>query len=219
MEAPYKYMRNELVFPVLLEISHNNSNPFWQGIFENIAYGKSPSGCYITGSGFITCGIKNKELSYCLRDIEKSPIQIEKELILLFQTRLNLMSSVDKEKKYELFMKTLKRLQATNLSARWTDIRRKNIKELLIEMYFIMKIKARECTVEEAKKLLRSVSTGLIFKFMSNDDIVYSNGKIRSINMNTNPKQTETRTAVAMKPKTEKIKVETNSKWLKFISL
>jgi hypothetical protein len=63
----------------------------------------------------------------------------------------------------------------------WTSIRKKNIKDLLIENYVIDMKNKYSLTVKQSKYLLSVIFIAMIFKVITVKDIKYENGKIDNI--------------------------------------
>ena len=63
----------------------------------------------------------------------------------------------------------------------WSNIRKKNIKDLLIESY-IIDMKNKHClTIKQSRTLLSLIFIGMVFKVITVKDIVYENGCIKNI--------------------------------------
>ena len=56
-------IKKEILYPVFLECLQFINDAFWENIFEDLAYGKTPYGTYIN-KDFLCCNYKNKEFSY-----------------------------------------------------------------------------------------------------------------------------------------------------------
>ena len=65
-------MKKEIIYPVFLECCQFTIDSFWENIFEDLAYGKTPYGTYIN-KDFLCCSYKDKEFSYKIerKDSEK----------------------------------------------------------------------------------------------------------------------------------------------------
>ena len=63
---------NELIYPIFLEVcKYADEDIFWKYVFEDLAYGRSPYGTYIT-KNFMCCNYKGKEFSYKI-EVTKQP--------------------------------------------------------------------------------------------------------------------------------------------------
>ena len=98
----------------------------------------------------------------------------------LFAKKLGLLSSRDKLKKKLDFNNIEEELKFNK--NKWTDIRKKNIKDLLIENYVIDMKNKYSLSNKQSKNLLSSIFIGMIFKVINIKDICYNDGKINNIN-------------------------------------
>jgi hypothetical protein len=63
----------------------------------------------------------------------------------------------------------------------WNNIRKKNIKDMLIENFAIKMKNKYSLNLKQSRKLISSIFIGMIFKVISAKDINYENGEILSI--------------------------------------
>ena len=85
--------KKEIIYPVFLECCQYTNDIFWENIFEDLAYGKTPYGTYIS-KDFLCCNYKDKEFSY---KIEKKPSnQLYSDIYGLLHKKLGLLSQRDK---------------------------------------------------------------------------------------------------------------------------
>lgn len=168
--------KRDIIYPIFLECCQYADDAFWENIFEELAYGKAPYGTYIS-KNFLCCSFKKKEFNY---EIEKKNAKtIFTEIYNLLTKKLGLLSQREKVKKMKHFMD----LEETMINSRkeWSSIRKKNMKELLIEMYVIrMKIK-HSLTIKQTRYLISIICIAIIFKVIISKDIDYSNGRINHI--------------------------------------
>ena len=73
-------IKKDIIYPIFLECSQFITDKFWENIFEDLAYGKSPYGTYIS-KGSLTCKYKDKEFIYKLE--KKDPKILYTEIYLL----------------------------------------------------------------------------------------------------------------------------------------
>lgn len=169
--------KKELIYPFLLNCCKYTEDSFWKIVFENLAYSKAPYGVYIF-KDFLSCSYKDKEFSYKI-DKNKSPQILYKEIKKLLKTKLGLCSNIDLQNKKELYENVEKYLE-TNRDD-WKKIRRKNIKDQIIEEYIINNMKKFDITVREAQRLLSIITLSLQFKVITNKDIDYKDQQIYNI--------------------------------------
>lgn len=169
-------INKEIIYPVFFECSEFATDNFWKNIFEDLAYGKTPYGTYIN-KDFLCCSYKNKEFSY---KIERKDYQIIYEDIYnLLTNKLGILSRKEKVKKLVAFHKTENRIK--EFRQEWSNIRKKNIKDLLVEKYVIDMKNKHNLTIKQAKYLLSILFMAIVFKVITSKDIKYSEGKIQNI--------------------------------------
>ena len=170
-------LKRELMYPIFIQCcQYTDKDSFWENIFEDLAYGKGPYGTYIS-KGFLCCNYKQKEFSY---KIEKKPSQqIYQEVYDLLNKKLGLLSHKEKILKRKAF----KDMEDTMKDSRkkWNDIRKKNIKELMIELYVIRMKKEHSLSIKQTRHLLSVIFIAMVFKVITSEDIDYQNGRIVNI--------------------------------------
>ena len=135
-------------------------------------------GVYIT-KNFICCNYKNKEFSYKI-DKNKNSKTVHDELYNILSNKFGLLSIDDKRLLRNKFEET--RQNTTILAnSTWAGIKKKNIKNLMIENFVIDMKKKYNLTLSQTKELLSTITIGLIFKTILNEHINYNDGKINSI--------------------------------------
>jgi hypothetical protein len=170
-------IKKDILYPIFLECSQFITDKFWDNIFEDLAYGKSPYGTYIS-KGSLTCKYKDKEFIYKLE--KKDPQILYTEIYLLLTKKLGLLSSQDKLNKKIDFENIENEIKEGRKN--WNSIRKKNVKDLLIENYVISMKNKYFLNIKQAKYLLSIIFIGMIFKIITIKDIDYKDGIINSIN-------------------------------------
>lgn len=169
-------IKKELVYPIFLECCQFATDIFWENIFEDLAYGKSPYGTYIS-KDFLCCSYRNKDFSYKIE--QKDPEVIFNELYNLLSEKLGLLSQSEKVKKRKAFKDIENNMKDTRKN--WNDIKKKNIKELLIELYVTGIQTKHSLSTKQAKYLLSIIFIAIILKVITNNDIIYENNRIQHI--------------------------------------
>ena len=169
-------MKREIIYPIFLECCQFTIDSFWSNIFEDLAYGKSPYGTYIN-KDFLCCSYKDKEFSYKIE--RKESEKLYKDIYNLLVNKLGILSQKERNKKRIEFHKTESKIK--EYRQKWSNIRKKNIKDLLIERYVIDMKKKYLLTLEQSKYLLSIIFIALVFKVIVSKDISYSDGKIQYI--------------------------------------
>lgn len=198
--------KREILYPIFLACCKYTTDTFWKGIFEDLAYGQSPLGTYIY-NGYLSCKIKGKEFNYKFGDllsecvikedipgdreniaeidsednIEEGPI---KKLYLDVYTFLNKKVGLISDKEYSKRLKNLTDIENNLRKANenWAKIRKKNIKELILEKYIIHNVEKYSLGYPLGRKLLSFIYLSFQFKYITNNDIVFEKGKIEEIN-------------------------------------
>lgn len=169
-------MKKEILYPVFLECLQFTNDFFWENIFEDLAYGKTPYGTYIN-KDFLCCNYKDKEFSYKIE--KKEPELLYNDVLFLLGKKLGILSSKDKNNKQIDFKNIENELKECRKN--WSNIRKKNIKDLLIERYVLNMKDKYLLTFKQAQELLSHIFIGLVFKVISVKDIKYNDGVITSI--------------------------------------
>jgi len=168
--------KKDIIYPIFLECSQFITDKFWDNIFEDLAYGKAPYGTYIS-KGSLTCKYKDKEFIYKIE--KKDPEILYNEVYVLLTKKLGLLSHQDKINKKIDFQNIEDEIKEGRKN--WNSIRKKNIKDLLIENYVITMKNKYLLTIKQAKYLLSIIFIGMIFKIISVKDIEYRDGIITKI--------------------------------------
>lgn len=169
-------IKREIIYPIFLECCQFTDDKFWENVFEDLAYGKTPYGTYIS-KDFLCCSYKKKEFSYKIE--KKLPKDVYNDVYDLLTNKLGLLSPLEKSKKRKIFKDIEEDI--TESRKNWNDIKKKNIKELLIELYVARMKNKHSLTLKQARYLLSIIFVGMIFKVITNKDIDYKNGKIENI--------------------------------------
>ena len=210
----------EIIYPELLECCEFAIDNFWVNIFEDLAYGKCPYGTYIN-KNFLCCSYKDKEFSYKIE--HKDPQIIYNNIYKLLTDKLGILSKKEKIRKKSDFYKLESKIKNTNCN--WVDIKKKNIKELLIELYVINMKNKYSLSNKQAKYLHSIIFIALVFKVISPKDIKYNNGKIEYIEgiefskNNINIKRYIYKLDVKTTPEIQNNKKQMIENWEKYTSL
>lgn len=169
-------IRKEIIYPIFLECCQYADDTFWENIFEDLAYGKAPYGTYIS-KDFLCCNYKKKEFNYKIENKEAS--KMFDEVYNLLTKKLGLLSQKEKVKKHKAFIDAEESIKESRKN--WSDIRKKNTKELLIELYVTRMKNKHSLSIKQARYLLSIIMISLIFKVIVAEDIDYRDGCIHHI--------------------------------------
>jgi hypothetical protein len=171
-------IKKEIIYPIFLECLTFAEDIIWKNIFEDLAYGITPYGTYIS-KNFLCCSYKDKEFSYKI-DTSMNAQVLYTDIYNLITKNLNILSNKEKNKKRLDFTQIENDLKETQKS--WSSIKKKNIKDILIEKYIIEMKNQFSLTIKQCKYLLSTIFIGFMLKILNNSDIVYENEKIVRIN-------------------------------------
>lgn len=169
-------LKNEIIYPIFLECCQYAEDTFWKNMFEDLSYGKPPYGTYIS-KDFLCCSYKNKEFSYKIE--HKNPDELYNEIYNILTTKMGILSEKEKVRRRADFHKAEYRIKECRQD--WSNIRKRNVKNLLIERYVIDMKRKYNLSVKQAKYLLSVVFIATVFKVIVPKDIDYSGGKIQNI--------------------------------------
>ena len=169
-------IKKDIVYPIFIECLQFTEDIFWENIFEDLAYGKTPYGTYIS-KDFLCCKYKKKDFSYKIE--RKDPKILYEEVYNLLANKLGLLSSEEKIKKKKLFIELETNLRHSGKN--WIDIKKKNVKETLIELYVAKMKNKYSLTLAQSRYLFSIIFIAIVFKVITNKDIEYENGVIHNI--------------------------------------
>lgn len=170
-------INKEIIYPIFLECIQFAEDVFWKNIFEELAYGNTPYGTYINRN-FLCCSYKDKEFSYKI-DSQKDSEEIYNDVYSLLTNKLGILSQKEKTKKRLDFNKLEQHIKDSRKT--WGSIKKKNLKDLLIEKYVIDMKKKYHLSLSQSRYVLSIIYIALIFKVITSKDIVYDNGRITNI--------------------------------------
>ena len=170
-------LKKEIVYPIFLECCAHASDTFWENVFEDLAYGKTPYGTYIS-KDFLCCSYRKKDFSYKIE--RKDAKQVYDEVHNLLVTKLGLFSPQERVRQKKVFDEYEDSMKYSRDN--WSSIRKKSIKELLIELFVARMKNKHALTLKQSRHLLSVIFMAMVFKVITSDDIEYKEGRIQSIN-------------------------------------
>lgn len=169
-------LKNDIIYPIFIECVEFAPDSFWRGIFEDLAYGKTPYGLYIS-KDFLCCSYKNKEFSYKIED--KDPKVMYQDIHYLLLNKAGILSNGDKNKKRLDFIRAEEEIRESRKT--WGDIKKKSVKDFLIEMYVVNMKNKHNLSVHTSRKLLSLIMIAFVFKTLTNKDVTYIDGEVVKI--------------------------------------
>jgi hypothetical protein len=124
---------------------------------------------------FLVCNYKDKAFSYKL--LAKNPEELFSDIYKLFKNKLQMFSRDDILQKQDEIDGLNKKIVYNS----WGDIKRKNIKDTLIENFVLDMKNKYSITYKHTRDLLNIINIGLIFKYITYKDIIMAEGKITDI--------------------------------------
>jgi hypothetical protein len=158
----------EILYPKFLRLSQYVEDMYWKHIFEDIAYGVCPSGTYVDKNTLYSTYSKESRFAFDLTSKECC-VETANEIIHLLHTKLHLMSSIENLKRRENLNVALKCSYTS-----WKDIKKKNIRDILLENYVISIMHENNLSIQEGQKLLKQLNLRLHFKLIQPHHIIYN---------------------------------------------
>ena len=169
-------LKKEIVYPIFLECCPHAIDTFWETVFEDLAYGKTPYGTYIS-KDFLCCSYRKKDFSYKIE--RKDAKQVYDEVYGLLATKLGLFSPQERVKQKKAFNDFESNMRFSRNS--WSSIRKKSIKDLLIELFVTRMKNKYSLSIKQSRYLLSAIFMAMVFKVITSDDIKYEDGDILAI--------------------------------------
>lgn len=177
---PVKNKRSKLVecvYPILMECSDIVQDDFWKQFYKDLSIGKGARGVYIL-NGIIQTSNKRGGFTYSISD--KAPEVILQELHHLLTTYTSICSRKDVSKKKQ-FIKDLEDELKEYDKSKWTSIKRKNIRNMLMVNYAVYLKKEYNLDWDTAEKAYKTIVYAFETKTHTSKDIDYNEGKIDNI--------------------------------------
>lgn len=167
----------DVIYPILQECMTLEKESGWAELFNNMSRGMCPKGIIIqngTVSGSIS---KKNTIKYNF--LEDSPEVIIDNIKSMFSNLLNVQS--DNKKRNKEF-DDINEQYNDFVSMQWKSIKKKAIKDLLLQNYIIELKNKFNFKSKVAARALDVINNALYFyKTHNNNDIIYSNGKVIDI--------------------------------------
>lgn len=172
-------LNEKIMYPVFFKCCMYTTDVFWENVFKNLAYAKTPHGIFIS-KGFLCSKNKKQEFTYKIDDT-KDPKLIYKEIYNLLHKKIGLVSDQQKIINIKNVNDIQQQINLYYSEIQWKSIKHKVIKDLLLEL-FILKLQAKhKLTLNQTKNLLFKIYTSINFKLINGSDIIIQNGEIVDI--------------------------------------
>lgn len=153
--------------PIFLKIAEETEDEFWKCLMMNFAYEKCPYGV-VMEEPYVFCRFKGNEFNFNFERVD-DPHEAFITLKHYLQTNLHIESTRDHFEKYTHMSSWM-----CYRGVEWVDIKKKSIKELLLQNYVIQQKQHHQLSLRQCKKLLSTLLIGIQFKRISNHDIQYN---------------------------------------------
>jgi hypothetical protein len=174
----FKNGKNLVLYPIFLECSKYTSDEFWKNMFEHMSYGKCPSCIYISNNTIYSSN-KKKSFSFIIPS-DKGANDVFSELKDILMKNTSLCSAADTKAKREKILSKVNKDEITDETS-WTEIRKKNLKEIFI-IKFVIRMKSRhKISWDVARELYSIIQIGLLTKTQTSKDVKFSSKRIQSI--------------------------------------
>jgi hypothetical protein len=171
----YKIIRmsQEILYPVFIDISTQIDDGFWKSILVDLGYGICPKGSFIS-KGNLCCYKKTEKILY---NIESFTLNID-DVVLFLKQNTSLRSQKEKSKVLE----ELRKYNNMKDIPSWTSIKKKSLKDVLIERYILSIRKIYNLNYEEISSIKSDILIAIAFKHIKPTDIIIKDGEISEIN-------------------------------------
>jgi hypothetical protein len=210
--------------PIFLRCCQYLSDPFWIYLFEDMAYGKCPYGI-ILKDNCIYSVLKNREFTYSLLQSDKDTKTMCEDLCTIFSSKLHLLSQKD-HFRYRTECQDYVTNYMNNMY-QWNDIRKKSLKDLLLEQYSLTQKQKYNYSYAFTRKLFAIVFIGIQFKTILSKHIHYRNRSIRNIDgVECKPSEivcsfnifvTKSSTSSSQPPKNSKFITKLSLSWKRYL--
>ena len=172
-----KTRQKEIIYSILIECSELVTDEFWKQFYKDLSTGKSTKGIYIT-NGVIQTSNKRNGFIYTITD--KAPEVIVHELHYLLTTHTNICSKRDIDKKRQILKEIDIELEKYK-TCKWSIIKRKNYKNILIVDYVLLLQKEHNLSWSATINAYKTIMSAFDFKTHNSEDVNYVDGKIIDI--------------------------------------
>lgn len=166
-----------VLYPIFLKCCQYLHDPFWIYLFEDMAFGKCPYGILIKDQCIYSV-LKNREFTYSLQQ-GKLVEEVCEDLRQIFTQKLHILSQEDHLHFRTECQKNMRNYM-NNISS-WNDIRKKNLKDMLIEQYTLSQKKMYNYSFNFTRKFLAIIFIGIQFKTILSRHIHYKEKSIVAI--------------------------------------
>lgn len=163
----------EIVYPVFIDISVHVDDGFWKSVIVDLAYGMCPKGTYINKESI--CCYKNK--TKILHNIESYTLKAD-DVVAFLKENTSLRSQKEKMRVFEYLKSYNNQLDFQT----WAAIKKKSLKDILIERYILSIRRRFNMSYKKAIRVKSEILLAIAFKHVKPSDIILEDGEISEIN-------------------------------------
>jgi hypothetical protein len=162
-----------LVHPFFLEFTHNVQDEYWKLLYEDMAFGKFPSGVYILKDHFC-CFHKGREFSVPLNNTETDTFSLFTQIHSLLNTRMGIQSEEEKKVMKE-------RLMAPAPIIKEEPSTKRLIKDSTLTSFILQQGERYRLPDNILRKIFSLFIIGFMFKTILVKDVVFEGNEITGI--------------------------------------
>lgn len=160
-----KKIKREIGHPIFLEVAGLATDPFWKMLYQDFAYQTYPIGIQID-QHVVLSTFKGQQFNYDFS--AKMADEICSELTHLLRTKRKIYSKKDTLSQRDNFAHL--RFQPVG---GWRSIKKKNIKDILIENFIIRFRQKYNLTLKQSQLFHRFINIQFYFKRIVNENVHY----------------------------------------------
>ena len=164
---------SSIQYPIFLEFTHHVKDSYWKLLYEDMAFGKFPSGSYVH-KDFFCCIHKGKEFSIEFID-NPTPNQIFNlftQIHSLLQTKIGIQSEKEKNKLRENLIQH---------QAQKDESQKRMIRDSSLTSFVIKQGEKNKLSVALMRRLFSLLIVGFMFKTILVKDVVFDGNEIENI--------------------------------------
>jgi hypothetical protein len=160
-----KKTKREICYPIFLEVASLATDPFWKMLYQDFAYNTYPIGIQIDEQVVLST-FKGQQFHYDFS--AKTADEICHELTDLLRTKRKIYSKKDTLSQRDYLSHIFQEHKRE-----WRAIKKKNIKDILIENFIITFRQKYNLTLKQSQLFHRFINIQFYFKRIVNENVHY----------------------------------------------
>lgn len=158
-------------YPLFLEFTHQVKDVYWKLLYEDMAFGRFPSGVYIQ-KDYFCCIHKGKEFSIELSDANTQPLYLFQQIHGLLQSKMGIQSEKEKNRLKEkmIHQQTLK-----------DETQKRMIKDSTLTSFVLREGQRYNLSFSLIRKLFSLLIIGFMFRTILSKDVQFEGNEIQAI--------------------------------------